>query len=233
MAKPRRFETPFNSYNTTNVIGEGGAGRVYEVLNLDGEAFALKCLASERVTSERLKRFKNEITFCQRQDHANIVKVIDIGEVIIKGVKCPFYVMRRYTGTLRNYIDARKSEQALQVFSQLLDGIEVAHFSKVWHRDVKPENILWDSKTNSFVLSDFGIAHFEEEAIYTAIDTKVNSRMANFLYSAPEQRVRGKQVDHRADIFSLGLILNELFTGEIPQGVVSSELVVFIKIIHI
>jgi serine/threonine protein kinase len=218
MAKLPPFETPFDSYTSVGVIGEGGAGMVYEVRNAAGETFALKCLAPERVNAERLKRFKNEIAFCQRQAHPNIVKVLDTGATSIKGVKVPFYVMRRYTGTLRTHMGGLQAGEALKAFSQLLNGVEAAHLSNVWHRDVKPENVLWDQAGASLVLSDFGIAHFEVEEIYTAVETKAASRLANFLYSAPEQRVRGAKVDHRADIFSLGLILNELFTGEVPQG---------------
>lgn len=218
MAKLPPFETPFDSYTSVRIIGEGGAGKVYEVQNSVGEIFALKCLAPERVNADRLKRFKNEIAFCQKQDHPNIVKVLDTGATNLKGAKVPFYVMRRYSGTLRTHMSGLKAGDVLIAFSQLLNGVEAAHLSNVWHRDVKPENVLWDQAGASLVLSDFGIAHFEVEEIYTAVETKAAARMANFLYSAPEQRVRGAKVDHRADIFSLGLILNELFTGEVPQG---------------
>lgn len=212
------YETPFESYSPTKVIGEGGAGRVFEATNSSGEVFALKCLSPERITSERLKRFKNEIEFCQRQNHANIVSVVDAGVANIKGIKCPFYVMRRYSGTLRSHIERLKPEEVMPAFSQVLDGVEAAHLAGVWHRDLKPENVLWNNEDRILVVADFGIAHFEEDEIYTAVETKNAGRMANFQYSAPEQRARGSAVDRRADIFSLGLILNELFTGEIPQG---------------
>lgn len=218
MAKSISFESPFDTYSVIKVIGEGGAGLVYEVTNAAGETLALKCLAPERVTAERLKRFKNEITFCQKQDHPNIIKVVDAGSTQIKNVKCPFYVMRRYSGTLRTRMHDVKPDDALRVFSQILDGVEAAHLSNVWHRDLKPENILWNERDNTLVIADFGIAHFEEDEIYTAVETKAVARMANFLYSAPEQRVRGAPVDRRADIFPLGLLLNELFTKQVPQG---------------
>lgn len=218
MAKSIAFESPFDIYNVSEIIGEGGAGLVYEVTNAAGEILALKCLAPGRITAERLKRFKNEITFCQKQDHPNIIKVVDTGAALIKNVKCPFYVMRRYSGTLRTRMHDVKPDDAMRVFSKILDGVEAAHLSNVWHRDLKPENILWNERDGTLVVADFGIAHFEEEEIYTAVETKAASRMANFLYSAPEQRVRGAPVDRKADIFSLGLLLNELFTKEVPQG---------------
>ena len=212
------FETPFETYTVAKTIGEGGAGRVYEVTNSSGDVFALKCLAAERITKERLKRFKNEVEFCQRCDHPNIVRVLDMGTTLLGGNKCPFYVMKRYTGTLRTHIGRLEPSEAIRAFSQMLDGVEAAHLLGVWHRDLKPENVLWNEAERALVVADFGIAHFEEEEIYTAVETKVAARMANFQYSAPEQRARGLPIDSKVDIFSLGLILNEMFTSEVAQG---------------
>lgn len=212
------FETPFETYTSFAVIGEGGAGRVHAVKSSEGEGFAIKCLAPERITSKRLKRFKNEIEFCQRHNHPNVVHVVDTGLALVKGVKCPFYVMKCYSGTLRTLMGKIQPDKIMRLFSQVLNGVEAAHLASVWHRDLKPENVLWDDREESLLVADFGIAHFEEEEIYTAVETKVADRMANFQYSAPEQRIRDSKVDHRADIFALGIILNELFTGEILQG---------------
>ena len=214
--KPQTFETPFDIYTEAGLLGEGGAGRVYEVQNDRGETFALKCLSPDKITTERRKRFKNEIGFCQRTLHRNIVRVLDTGVIELKGTMCPFYVMPMCKSTLRSMLDSTPPIQVLGLFAQILDGVEAAHKLNVWHRDLKPENILWDG--SSLIIADFGIAHFEAEAIYTAVETKLASRLANFMYSAPEQRVRGAPVDHRADLFSLGLMLNEMFTREVPQG---------------
>lgn len=111
-----------------------------------------------------------------------------------------------------------RQDQVLSLFSQILNGIEAAHKSGVIHRDLKPENILSDSNGEQLVVADFGIAHFEEEIIATTVSTKATTKLANLRYSAPEQRVPGAKVDHRADIFAVGLILNEMFTKEVPQG---------------
>ncbi|MCX5817526.1 MAG: serine/threonine-protein kinase [Proteobacteria bacterium] len=212
------FETPFDTYTASAVIGEGGAGRVYAVMNASGEEFALKRLTPERVTAERLKRFRNEIQFCQNCGHPNVVRVVDTGATLIKEVKCPFYIMPRYSGTLRTLMGNVKPDEIVELFSQILNGVEAAHLAKVWHRDLKPENILYEGRANRLLVADFGIARFEEEELYTAVETKAADRLANFQYSAPEQRIRNSKVDHRADIFALGLILNELFTREILQG---------------
>jgi len=111
-----------------------------------------------------------------------------------------------------------RPSDALPLFSRILDGLEAAHLKGVCHRDLKPENIMCDPENNVVVIADFGIAKFQEEDLYTAVETSNHDRMANFQYSAPEQRVRGKQVTSASDIFAMGLILNEMFTGEIPQG---------------
>jgi hypothetical protein len=214
-----KFETTFHSYTSGGQVGEGGAGTVFKVHNEHGELLAVKRLDPSKTTSEKLKRFENELRFCKNEAHPNIVKVPDEGFTNEGGKKAPFYVMPFYPKTLRHLM--RKGippERILPCFAQVLDGIKAAHLQGVWHRDLKPENILYDPGTDTLVVADFGIAHFEEEGIYTAVDTNDSRRLANFLYAAPEQRTRGNEVDHRADIYALGLILNEMFTHQILQG---------------
>ena len=127
--------------------------------------------------------------------------------------------MPLYEGSLRDLIKAGiSSDKVLHYFSQILDGVEAAHIQAVVHRDLKPENILYAFADNHLVIADFGIARFEEDELYTAVETKDSTRLANFQYAAPEQRSRGAEPDQRADIYALGLILNEMFTGEVPSG---------------
>lgn len=219
-AWPTSFDTAFDAYEVMGApLGEGGAGRVFSVKNGSNERFALKCLSPERITTDRRKRFKNEIAFCSKYEHQNIIQVLDSGLAIIKGEKCPFYVMPEFPMTLRKLLDQGISrDKVLPLFSQILDGIDAAHKLKAFHRDLKPENILYDPTKNLAVIADFGIAHFEEDIIATLVETKITAKMANLGYSAPEQRIKGSKVDHRADIFALGLILNEMFTGVVPHG---------------
>jgi serine/threonine protein kinase len=218
MAAQRVFDTAFDVYKVTGPLGQGGAGQVFSVENQAGDSLALKLLGKTGVTSERLKRFQNEIAFCQKDSHPGIIKVLDSGYAIVDSVKCPFYVMPRYPATLRSVVGKVSPQEGLRLFSQLLDAVEAAHLLRVVHRDLKPENVLLSDGNRAIAVCDFGIARFEEDALYVAVETKHNSRMANFQYSAPEQRARGQPVDQRADIFALGLMLNELFTGEILQG---------------
>jgi serine/threonine protein kinase len=147
------------------------------------------------------------------------VAVLDHGFNVVAGVRRPFYVMPLYAGTLRLLVKAGlPHDTGLPYFAQILDGVEAAHFQEVVHRDLKPENILHDQTSDNLVIADFGIARFTEEALFTAVETRAQDRLANFLYAAPEQRVRGRDVGQVADIFALGLILNEMFTGEVAQG---------------
>lgn len=202
-----------NRYSLGKIIGNGGAGIVYETRTEDDDPCAVKILSAQQ--SSKVKRFKNEIAYCFRNQHKNIISVWEFGQTDGQ----TFYVMPLYSTTLRKLIlKGIEHTRVLDLFSQVLDGVEAAHQSGVWHRDLKPENILLDESTKTVVVADFGIAKFKEEELQTAVESRAHERLANFQYSAPEQRVRGRGVDHRADIYALGLILNEMFTGEVPQG---------------
>ena len=206
-------------YRVDELLGEGGAGRVYGGIDLDETPIALKVLAPDRATADKRRRFKNETAFLARNKHQNIVTVIDHGIANSGGIVGPFYVMRRYEASLRNImLRGIPSEQVLRLFSQILDGVEAAHLQGVVHRDLKPENILHDAKSNTLAIADFGTARFTEDQLATTVETGPSQRLANFQYAAPEQRAPGKQVLATADIFALGLILNEMFTGAVPQG---------------
>ncbi len=213
------FHTTFATYSVIGKIGEGGSGRIFEVADDSGERWAVKLLDAAKATRERSKRFKNELMFCLRNKHPNIVTVVDHG-IAAEGEKAsPFYVMPRYKGSLRNLLGSGiPQDKVLRYFANILDGVEAAHFRDVAHRDLKPENILYDAPNDLLLVADFGIARFEEDELYTAVETKDSARLANFQYAAPEQRSRGLNVDRRADIYALGLVLNEMFTGQVPYG---------------
>lgn len=216
---PQTLETAFRTFHVIKPINEGAAGRVYRVADDTGCEFAAKVLHPDRTTKERRSRFKNEIGFCQRIRHPNIVSVNDYGVVVLDGRPTPFYVMKLYEQSLRGRLESRIApESAIRYFSQLLDGVEAAHLQKVVHRDLKPENALIDSESDSLVVADFGIAHFEEDLLLSIVETAPSTRLANFQYAAPEQKQRGGPVGFASDIYALGLMLNELFTGRVPAG---------------
>jgi len=218
-AKKYLFESAFDTYTEVGIIGHGGSGTVLHVKNEYGSSYALKYLSPQNVTTQKLKRFKNELSFCEKNTHPNILTIIDSGFIAFKRTKCPFYVMPLFKGTLRDLMKEKiPVDKILPLFSVVLNGVEAAHKQKIWHRDLKPENILHDTANDQLVVADFGIAHFEEDFLHTMIDTEPHERLANFQYAAPEQRQRGASVDHKADIYALGLILNEMFTKNVPIG---------------
>ena len=217
--KPLIFPTTFNTYTATHIIGEGGSGRIFEAHDDDGNIHAIKWLDPHKTTREKIKRFKNELNFCSNNKHRHIITVIDHGLFIGEDGNSPFYVMPLYNGSLRDLlVSGISSGKVLEYFAQILDGVEAAHLSDIIHRDLKPENILYDEKGGCLIIADFGIARFQENDLYTAVQTKDSTRLANFQYAAPEQRSHNAEASIHADIYALGLILNEMFTGEVPYG---------------
>jgi serine/threonine protein kinase len=219
LKKSRFFETAFSRYAASEQIGEGGTGTVFKASDDAGQVVAIKVLDAAKATRERRRRFKNELTFGERNRHKNVITVLDHGVETTGTEPTPFYVMTFYEKSLRSVMnDGIKHDEVLPLFAQCLDGVEAAHLQGVIHRDLKPENILYDAATNNLVVADFGVAEFAQEELYTLVETKPGTRLANFLYAAPEQKQRNGRCSPATDIFSLGLILNEMFTGAIALG---------------
>jgi serine/threonine protein kinase len=215
------LETAYYQYKVTGGCGEGGAAHVFKVERNDGEIFAVKILKKDNCVGEKLKRYKNEISFSIKSNHPNIIVLNDSGFVNVDNVKCPFYIMPYHEKTLRKLMDSTlDGEKVLKYLENILDGLEYAHKKKTWHRDLKPENILYDANEDKVIIADFGIAHISEELAETEVETRMATRLANFQYHSPEQKLRNNNhnITHLTDIYSLGLILNEMFTGTIIQG---------------
>lgn len=211
---PKTFHTAFRSYRVVSQLRAGQHAIVYKSQDGDGNLWAIKRL-QPNLEQERLKRFKNEIAFCAKSHHRNVIKVEDWGLVEIDQ---PFFVMKLFPATLQGLMKSGIAPSSvLSWFAQMLAGVEAAHKLDVYHRDLKPENLLCDPASGRLVVSDFGIAHFAESMLLTSVETRMGGRLANFAYAAPEQRQPAK-VDQRADIYALGLILNEMFTGQVIQG---------------
>jgi len=213
------IQTAFAEYKAIKVLGEGGSGRVYQVQTPNGDNYAMKILAPEKISSEKISRFKNEIYFSLKTSHTNIIQVLDYGFLFVGERKCPFYIMPIYSENFRHILNTEMDiNKKLACFLTFLDGLIFSHSQGCWHRDIKPENILYDKNNDQLILTDFGIAHINEEFLIENIETKEQSRLANFQYASPEQRIEGGRVDHKSDIYSVGLILNEIFTRTIPWG---------------
>jgi serine/threonine protein kinase len=219
LKKAFSLETTFGPYTVDELLGEGGAGRVYGGLSPEGTKIAIKVLSADRVTNDKRRRFKNEISFLARNRHPYIVSVTDHGIAVLKDISGPFYVMKRYDANLREILrSGSPAQELLALFAKILDGVEAAHLQGAIHRDLKPENILFDRSSKAPLIADFGIASFTDEIVATAVETGPTQRLANFMYAAPEQRTPGRQIGPQADIYALGLILNEMFTSHVPHG---------------
>jgi eukaryotic-like serine/threonine-protein kinase len=213
----RTFRTALNIYEDQGLLGEGGSGTVHRVSDDDGNLYALKLLREECLGGKRQKRFRHELNFCMKASHPNIVEVIDYG--LFGSEECPFFVMPMFESTLRKAMKQGVAHDRIpQILQQIIQALEFAHGREIFHRDLKPENILCSADLSSVVLADFGIAHFSRNVLLSAIETGNQERLANFAYAAPEQRMPGSNVGAPADIWALGLILNELFTDQLVLG---------------
>lgn len=204
----------FGEYKVIGKIGEGGNGAVYKVqLEPDGPSFATKVLdVKYKRSKDKLKRFFREIAGLHRIRHANVIPVIDAGKT-----ECgmPFYVMPLGECSLRKVInDDLPLKQRLELANEVLLGVEELHNQEIIHRDIKPENILVIA--GHAVVADIGIAHFCDA---NTVLTQKGDRLANFRYCAPEQRDKNPKPSKTMDIYSLGLVIHELLTGQYPVGV--------------
>lgn len=208
------ISTAFSNYKLVSQVGQGGNGTVWEAVDESNRQVAIKLL--DRGDVRKTKRFKNEAVFCMKHEHKNIVPVTDYGAI---GEEYSFYVMPLYQTTLRQRINqGLDGATALSIFIGIIEGLKFAHDNKVIHRDIKPENILFLKDSDEPVIADFGIAHFSEEELATVVKTKQGARMANFRYAAPEQKDLSDHIGPQADLYAAGLILNEMFTKEVPSA---------------
>ncbi len=199
------------------LIGTGGMGRVYRAQQTHlNRTVALKVLTPERANDpEWLERFNREARALARLSHPHIVQVYDFGEAPM-----PFLLMEYVDGVnLRQAMQngALTAREALAIVPKLCDALHYAHEHGVLHRDIKPENILIDTEGRVKVV-DFGLAKLRDEKALPFTLTESGAKLGTLAYMAPEQIEKPSDVDHRADIYSLGVVFYEMLTGELPLG---------------
>ena len=215
---PAEMQKHFPALEVLELLGQGGMGIVYRARqrNLD-RAVALKVLLPEIAREAGFaERFTREARTLARLHHPHIVGVHDFGES--DGLW--FLVMEYVDGT--NLRQVMRSgglgpKEALAIVPQVCDALQYAHDQGIVHRDIKPENILVD-RAGRVKIADFGLAKLLQRAPVELSITRTGQVMGTLHYMAPEQYKAPEGVDHRADIYSLGVVFYEMLTGELPLG---------------
>lgn len=219
------------NYEFVRPLGEGGMGEVWLARHtLMSRQAAIKCLHPQLLKNKSIKaRFKNEATTLGQLQHRNIVALLDYTE----DQEGAYLIMEYVEGRdLSDYItDIRgpiPEPELSNLFGQILEGFQYAHAKKIVHRDIKPSNFIITSDSTVKVL-DFGIAKMLDDADMSL--TKTGTRLGTVLYMSPEQ-VRGEAVDERSDIYSLGVTLFQMATGQCPYDAETTEFHVYNQIVN-
>jgi serine/threonine protein kinase len=217
---PAELQEILPQYEVHMLVGRGGMGAVYKGLQLSlDRAVAIKLLppAIERQDLAFAERFKNEARLMGRMNHPAIVSVYDFGRTTDGQL---YFVMEYVDGTDVQRMIAREGklpqEHALAITAHLCDALGYAHKQGIVHRDIKPSNVLIDIEGRVKV-ADFGLAKLSDKAQNSGL-TQTGMTMGTPDYVAPEALMLGSDVDGRADIYAVGVMLYQMLTGDIPRG---------------
>ncbi|MEO6774068.1 MAG: serine/threonine-protein kinase [Kofleriaceae bacterium] len=203
-------------YRITAILGEGGMGTVYAAeQDAPRRRVAIKVLQSR--SGGALARFQAEAEIMARLDHPGIARVLEAGDAD----NHPFLVMEHVDGTtLDRFVDGLVLDRKLELFGALCEAVQHAHLKGVIHRDLKPANVMVrteDGDAGRVVVLDFGVARLAVDDDKTPSTTRAGELIGTPLYMSPEQaRLRADEVDVRTDVYTLGVMLYELISGELP-----------------
>jgi len=195
-------------YRIVGLVGRGGMGEVYRADDLKlGQAVALKFLPEQLETNrDRLDRFLNEVKVALRVTHPNVCRVHDIGDLDGRHFISMEYIDGEDLASLLRRIGRLPQDKAVQIARQLCAGLAAAHDEGILHRDFKPANVMIDGRGRAKI-TDFGLARLADAVEGAEVGAGTPG------YMAPEQAA-GREVSARSDVYSLGLVLYELFTGK-------------------
>lgn len=217
-------------YECLKRIGSGGMGDVYKAHDrrLD-RIVAIKVLKSEYNEDENfIRKFRRESLAAASISHPNIVSIYDVGMETV-GDEDVYYIVMEYIDgkTLKELIKEEgmlSQNQALNYLIQIAEALKIAHNKNIIHRDIKSQNIMV-TRDNRVKVTDFGIARMAGNATVTV----TNAVMGSVHYFSPEQ-ARGQKVDARSDIYSMGIVLFEMLTGDVPFD---SENPITVALMHV
>jgi beta-glucanase (GH16 family) len=195
-------------YRIISLLGRGGMGEVYRATDLTlSQPVALKFLPDSGPDHQRaLERFHSEVRIARQVSHPNVCRVYDVGEADGMPYISMEYVDGEDLASLLQRIGRLPADKALETARKICAGVAAAHDKGVIHRDLKPANIMLDRRGNVVVM-DFGLAAVSDQL------RGAEARSGTPAYMAPEQ-LRGEQVSARSDIYALGMVLYEIFTGK-------------------
>lgn len=195
-------------YDVLGEAGHGNMGNVYKARDREtGETVALKLIKPEIASDQgMMERFKNELLFARKITHKNVCRVYDFNRIGGIAYTSMEYVEGESLRSVLNRFGGLPQRKGIDLALQICSGLKEAHAQGIVHRDLKPENVMIDGQGNLKIM-DFGIARSMEAATHLT-----GAMVGTPAYMAPEQ-VAGKPVDYRTDIYSLGLMLYEMFTG--------------------
>ena len=202
-------DTIAGRYKLQSILGRGGVGVVYRARDLDlGEEIAIKVLQGQATKdAAELERFKREIITARKITHANVIRIHDFG---MSGEEAYISMELLAGGTLADRIEDGPMElqKGLEITIGICEGLQAAHNIGIIHRDIKPDNVLFDNVGRP-KLVDFGLARL------ASAPTRTIGFSGTPFYVSPEQ-AEGGEVGVRSDVYSLGVLLFEVFTGRLP-----------------
>ncbi len=229
-ANDPRIGTRVAGYDIKSVIAAGGMGTVYEAVQEEPRrVVALKIMHRHVASRSALRRFQFESQILAHLRHPNIAHVFVAGMHNDDSGKVPFFAMEYIPGakTLTQYASSMKlgTRDRLRLFSKVCDAIHHGHQKGIIHRDLKPANILVDSSGEPKVI-DFGVARgTDSDLAITTQQTNVGQLVGTIQYMSPEQcDADPHDLDTRSDVYSLGIVLYELLTGQLPYDASSSTI---------